>query len=389
MHIGIFAERFVGRYGADRVGVIMAEMLRQRGHRVTLIGVHFSNPVLARFSGHTLRVPNFAPKEPEAKTLRYFKNTHYYRKRHLPAFDLCIVGSYPFITAIPYLQEIAPQGVLFIDYGVVPTEGYDPYVVQMIEAVRHHRRENLRHASHIIAISDFLSREQSRPDCQDRVPVSTVLLGADHLVSRLGYTEEATHNLDPTQLPQERSYTLRLLDRLRHDRRKLILVLGRWEPNCYKNSLAAFAVMRHLIDYEPDAVLLPLFPPDHFSVPPELKSHVCCLGLPSDADLLEVVRQIDAGISVSLWEGFNLPLAELQQMGKAAFAYRVGAHPEVVVSPEQLCSSPEEMGWKLYQTLAADSRPTWLDSEANLAWKDRFSWRRFLEEFLPLVERAA
>jgi glycosyltransferase involved in cell wall biosynthesis len=387
MHIGIFAERFVGRYGADRVGVIMAEILRQRGHRVTLVGVRFSEPVLERFPGQTVRVPDFSLKEPEPRTLRYFKETHYYRRRHLPEFDLCLVGSYPFITAIPYLREIAPKGVLFVDYGVVPTQGYHPRVVGMIEAVRADRRENLRHASRILAISDFIARDQSRPDCQDRVPVTTVLLGADHLVSRLGYTEGA----GPARgvVPFEKSHTLRLLDRIRHEGRKPVLALGRWEPGCYKNSAAAYEVLRALLDYEPDAALLVMADPQTFHPDPALARNVYCIGLPSDADLLEVIRQIDAGLSVSLWEGFNLPLAELQYLGKPAFAFRLGAHPEVVVSPEQLCTGTGEMALKLYRTLEMDGRPAWGGSADWQAWKERFSWRRFIEEFSAIVERAA
>ena len=51
-----------------------------------------------------------------------------------------------------------------------------------------------------------------------------------------------------------------------------------------------------------------------------------------------VTRAVDAGISVSRWEGFNLPVVELQYLEKHAFAYRLAAHPEVVVSGEQLCA---------------------------------------------------
>src|SRR3954452_9912884 len=140
MHIGIFAERFLGRYGADRVLVILGELLRRRGHRVTLVGVRFAPAVLDRFPGQTFRVPDFSGRAPEARALHYLRDTHYYRRRHLPDFDACVVGSYPFITSIPYLSTVARQ-VLFIDFGVVPTAGYPPALARVIAEVRANRRQ--------------------------------------------------------------------------------------------------------------------------------------------------------------------------------------------------------------------------------------------------------
>src|SRR5437588_2474250 len=132
MHIGIFAERFIGRYGADRVCVILAELLQQRGHRVTLVGVRFSRPVLERFPRQTVRVPELSPRAPEERTLRHLQEVRYYHRRHLPEFDACVVGSYPFISAIPYLRTLAPQ-VVFLDFGVVPTFGYPRQQARLID----------------------------------------------------------------------------------------------------------------------------------------------------------------------------------------------------------------------------------------------------------------
>jgi 5-methyltetrahydropteroyltriglutamate--homocysteine methyltransferase len=39
---------------------------------------------------------------------------------------------------------------------------------------------------------------------------------------------------------------------------------------------------------------------------------------------------VDLGVSVSLWEGFNLPLAEMQWGGRGVLVFDCGAHPEVV-----------------------------------------------------------
>jgi glycosyltransferase involved in cell wall biosynthesis len=379
MHMGIFAERFLGRFGADRVLVILAELLRQRGHRITLFGVSFAPAVLERFPGQTVRLPEQPAAKAEARALAYLRDTHYYRQRHLPPLDACVVGSYPFITAIPYLRTIARQ-VIFLDFGVVPTQGFPKATTRLIESVRSNRRRYLAQTTHIVAISDFLAEDQSQPDCRDQVPVSTLLLGANHLAARVGYTEVDKPGT-------EKSLALRTLERLRKEGRKLILLLGRWEPGCYKNSQAALTVMRSLIDYEPDAALLVLCPVE--TTFDDLGEHVFSLGLPSDADLLEITRSVDAGLSVSLWEGFNLPVVEMQYQEKQAFAFRLAAHPEVVVAPEQLCDDAEEMAAKLYQTLRHEGPPPWVTSGAAIPWRAKFTWQRFAESFAQIVEAAA
>jgi glycosyltransferase involved in cell wall biosynthesis len=103
----------------------------------------------------------------------------------------------------------------------------------------------------------------------------------------------------------------------------------------------------------------------------------------------ELTRRIDAGISVSLWEGFNLPVAELQYQGKEVFCFDLAAHPEVVVSADQLCASSEEMAVKLYHALQDGEPPSWVRSGALETWRKQFSWKRFQNEFSQVLERAA
>jgi len=38
----------------------------------------------------------------------------------------------------------------------------------------------------------------------------------------------------------------------------------------------------------------------------------------------------DLYVTASLWEGFNLPIAEAQACGKRVVAFNIGSHPEVV-----------------------------------------------------------
>jgi hypothetical protein len=130
-------------------------------------------------------------------------------------------------------------------------------------------------------------------------------------------------------------------------------------------------------------------PSDRFYVDTDLGNHAFSIGLPTDVEMEEITRRIDAGISVSLWEGFNLPVAELQYQEKEVFCFNLAAHPEVVASPDQLCAGTEEMALKLYHALRDGRPPGWVRSGAVGPWREKFSWQRFENEFCRVVERAA
>src|SRR5690606_10423027 len=119
----------------------------------------------------------------------WLQGAQYYLRRKLPPLDLCVVGSYPFISSIPYLATQS-RGVVFVDFGVVPPFGYPPPVAGLIDGVRANRRAHLRHCRASVPISRFIAEDQSRPDSQDQVPISTILLGADHLATGIGVTED-------------------------------------------------------------------------------------------------------------------------------------------------------------------------------------------------------
>jgi len=49
----------------------------------------------------------------------------------------------------------------------------------------------------------------------------------------------------------------------------------------------------------------------------------------SETEKINYLRDLDIFISLSLWEGFNLPLVEAQSLGTVSIALDCGAHPEV------------------------------------------------------------
>ncbi len=159
--------------------------------------------------------------------------------------DIVIVGGWPFFSSIPLFHKNGIP-VVFLDCGAVPLTGYTNGSLTTQKKLQDLRKKFLPYTSAIVAISDFIATSQSKPDTNNQLPVITILLGADHLNFNIWQSGN--------------SYNQEILDTLlksiKDQGKKCILNLGRWEPNCYKNSEAIFNIMRRIITKNPDSVLL-------------------------------------------------------------------------------------------------------------------------------------
>jgi 1,2-diacylglycerol 3-alpha-glucosyltransferase len=73
----------------------------------------------------------------------------------------------------------------------------------------------------------------------------------------------------------------------------------------------------------------------------DFSNDIIFTGVVSDSDLPEYYSACNVYASASLWEGYNLPLAEAQACGKPVIAFNLCSHPEVVkngilVKPREL-----------------------------------------------------
>jgi glycosyltransferase involved in cell wall biosynthesis len=83
------------------------------------------------------------------------------------------------------------------------------------------------------------------------------------------------------------------------------------------------------------------------------------------------LRDLDVFVSCSLWEGFNLPLAEAQALGTVGMAFDIGAHPEV--TPFVLSDGREFV--ELLRAYSADR--SLLAQHSRIAYhhvRRRFTW---------------
>ena len=105
----------------------------------------------------------------------------------------------------------------------------------------------------------------------------------------------------------------------------------------------------------------------------------------SEDEKAEYLRSLDIFVSMSLWEGFNLPVVEAQTLGTLSLALDVGAHPEVC---PYLMSEPMEA---ISYLARATQDPEWLQGASSRAAnyaRSRLTWERTSDAVRSLLSQS-
>lgn len=371
MHVVIANERLIPRFGVDRLLLALAEGFRAAGHRVTLVCCR-CDVKTAQARADRLEVLGFARGALETEDrIMSAKLAQIVRERARGEPVVVLVGGWPFFT---FASEAATLNVptVFVDAGAVPHDGMGEPEIHGQRALRRLRAKQLSRFTRVTPISRFIAESQTVPERGSSAGVQVIPLGADHVERPM--FEGRAHDEPPPILKEVREG---VRAGVRH-----VLALGRWEPGNYKNSAAALEVLDVARAQGVDARLVVLATADEMQVPGPLRPHVVAAGHPDDRALTELMRLCDVGVSLSRWEGFNLPLAEMQQLGRPALALAVGAHPEVVAAPELLCADAVGMGHKVAALLKGEMDV----ADALERFVGTLPWSRTVDRYLTLFE---
>jgi glycosyltransferase involved in cell wall biosynthesis len=382
MKILLCHERFVFRFGADRVLLLLGKGLAERGHQVSIMANRYDRQIVNQFASQVIDVPEtdgryFYQNEDTAEWLRS-KWESLFDESTRP--DVVIVGGWPFFAAIPFFRSVCAE-VIFIDFGAVPLDGYEGGALLTQQKLRQLRSEFLPMATRIVAISDFIRETQSLVDVGAAVPTQTILLGADHVDTNL-WRDGQVAGADTGRR------AVSTVAHLKSMGSKVIFALGRWETGCYKNSDEALKLLRMVRVTIPTAVLVILAERD-IEIPVDLHNAVYPLGFPDDSELAEIMAHADLGVSLSRWEGFNLPIAEMQWIDRPVLALDLGAHPEVILDPWYLCHDTADMASRAVAVLSGQGIHANARRTALNGFRQRFTWSRMVEEFDRLMASGA
>ena len=383
MRILICNERFLFRFGVDRVLLMLGSYWKQAGHDVVMMGNKLDSRAVQKCSDRFIRVPE-APDYLHGNDYTY----EYVREHWEEWFpdeqpDIALIAGWPFYQCIGFLKEKCGTAI-FHDYGAVPVDGMsEPQRITQME-LRRQRKENLRYADRIVAISRFLEETQSRQDILDadhEIPTAHVLLGIDHLDLHLWEKDE----LDIAQKD-----VISDIEAFKKDGYRIIFQPGRWENGNYKNSSASVDVVKKLAKKNiRHKVLVLSNAEDMKGIEEEFRDCFYCLGFIDDDTMRKAMELSDVGMSPTLWEGFDLPLGEMQYLDRPMFVLNVGAHPEVAVNPYFLCEDMDELGDKVADYLQNGlpyPREAFLEECAR--FRKDFTWQQCSEKMLAQFRQA-
>ena len=363
LRIEICNERLVPRFGVDRFLVLLAGQLVQSGHEVSFSCLRCDRAMLAPISEDVDVIELPAGLDVMAAENAVLSVSQQKWKERSP--NVVVTGGWPFFQAAVAAGRLGIKSV-FIDAGAVAQDGLPGSVAPAQQELRRIRQLTLPFIDRVFPISDFIRVSQSEPDRGSELGLRTVLLGGDHMC--LGTFHGDGRAQDPDLVPK-------LQARL-NTGEMLLLCLGRFEPEGYKNSAAAYELLRLVQKEHPAIRLLILDAGSDCHIPSDLQCSVIALGTPDDHTLQEVMKLCRAGVSMSVWEGFNLPLAEMQWLDKPAFALNIGAHPEIVAHPWLLSDNIAEMAAKV-SALLCGKGPSDLPQRFEV-FRKRHPWTRTL-----------
>lgn len=377
MRVLICNERLLARFGVDRLLLMLARGLILAGHKVGLAALRLERDAVAAITPHHLvaEISGFNGIETAEDAAAAWLEANWDRLCGGASPDVVVSGGWPFFCAATVAARLGARSV-FIDAGAVPQDGMAALGLDMQRDLRRVRALTLSGFTAVLPISRFIRHSQTIPDRGHAGGVHTVLLGADHLDAPL------------FELPPDghAEYALqRRLDALAAAGAQFLLALGRFEGTGYKDSAAAFTVLRRVRRLVPSAMLLVLEREGALPVPPDLTDAVIPLGFIPDGMLVACMRRAVLGIGTSRWEGFNLPLAEMQWEGRPALVLPVGAHAEVVANPWALCADAEEMSEKAIALLLGIAPSEVVDPAALRAWGERFRWDGVIARYITEI----
>lgn len=177
MKILLCNERFLFRFGVDRVLMILGMYFKKMGHTVIMMGNRLDEKAVQVCTDRFIKVPE-APE--------YFNSNEFVQgwlsqnwddlfpsQQDIP--DIAFVAGWPFYESLSILKEKC--GVcIFHDYGAVPLDKMEGGTLLTQQKLRKLRADNLSKADKIIAISRFLEESQSKPDAQNLISTGYIHL---------------------------------------------------------------------------------------------------------------------------------------------------------------------------------------------------------------------
>ena len=312
MKIAILTPTFSYYSGIDRVVEHQAMDYSKKGNEVTVFALE-SGIKPKGFKLEVLGMPKSLFLQ-RIYRLLFFLNIKKITctARKLKNYDLVISHFYPMNLIASKAKKKYNVKYIYHNHGI----GYSELFANPLEKIymnlfRYFNKLSLRNADSAVSISKFMQSE---------------------LKKETGLESAVVYNkIDSRFRKGINGSSIRKKLRIKNNE-KLLLFIGRISP--HKNLHALLKIFDEVNKDIPNTKLLIIGRPTFKNYYEELKENanknVIFREFVNDKELPYYYAACDLYATASLWEGFNLPIAEAQACGKKVVAFDVCSHPEVV-----------------------------------------------------------
>ena len=365
--IGILTERMKLGYGVDLVVHETAGRLTNRGYEVTV----FTGSVEAIYGSVNYEVVRLGGAERLADVFsqEFFERAILSLRKS--RIDVWIVESLPFY----YWRDSLPGPVIFVEHGTPFPELFPRDVSLSVRLARLTKRERvfsaIRPTDRIVAVSRFIASELPR-SAADRTQI--IYNGCDHYPL---IQADAAREFRGESGLSDTDVLLAYVGRIDFD--------GRKQP--YKSVDRLLEVWQRINADMPHVRLLLAGRADADIERQLREKHVIPMLNVAEEKVALVLAAADLFVSMSLWEGFDLPLFEAQFQGTPCVAMRCGAHPELIDGTGAGALAEDEAEFERSIRKLAKDRDSL--SEMSRRAKEnskRFLWDTSVDRMQALVE---
>ena len=312
MKIAILTPTFSHFSGIDRLVETKSEDLIKKGHKVDIFtlsasikpkkaGIYILGTPKNPLSERLYRLFMFLDVKKIKKYVDILKN-----------YDLVISHLYPMnILAYKAKKKNKKLRYIYNNAGIGITETYSFLEKLYLRIFRYFTNRTIRNADTIISISNFLRKELKKET------------GIDSKVEYVPINKKRFHRGISGKIIRKK-YNIK--------NEPVFLYVGRISPHKGIHLLIeSFKIVKK--QYPKSKLIIAgkhTFPKYTKKLKKMANKDVIFAGFVPDEELPYYYAACDIYTTASLWEGFDIPIVEADNMGKATIAFNVGSHPEVI-----------------------------------------------------------
>ena len=312
MKIAILTPTFSHYSGIDRVVELQASDYSKKGNDVTVFALEAEIKPRA-FKLEVLGMPKLLFLQRLYRLLFFLDFIKFSKAvNKLRNFDVVISHFYPMNLIASAAKRRFGAKYIYYNHGIGYSELFNnPLERLYMKLFAYFNKLSLNNIDSAVSVSKFLR---------------------DELKKQTGIESEVAYNKIDSRYKKGIDGTKIRIKLGIKNNEKLLFFIGRLSP--HKNIHTLLKIFNIVNDEVPSTKLLvagkPTFRKYYNELKGDANKNVIFKQFVNDKELPHYYAACDLYVTASLWEGFNLPLAEAQACGKMVVAFDVCSHPEIV-----------------------------------------------------------